>query len=443
MTRWDPPSFHNIAWGWPKSIMRPIGTLLEQRREKVDRSKVSFSELQPITIHFDGSIDRRVLEEGREYTMDLWYARPGDFVVAKIDLKNGAVAIIPEGWKNVVVTGHFAVYRPRPEILAQYIHRVVQAQFFKDHLWRNKVGGEGRKEVKLDFFENLEIPLLPLAAQKAIIRHWNNERIQADKAMRRAADARRGMDVRLYERLGLTLTESASAIKIFAAAFSEIDRWSVSSNQARRVALDLDTGRYPPVDLGSLLTLAQYGTSEKANEERNGTPLIRMNNIVDGLLDLTKLKFVDLPLPERAKLLLSDGDILFNRTNSKQLVGKCAVFHGSADYVFASYLIRIRVNPNLGVPDFVSYLINSAVGRQQIDALSRQITGQANINSEELRSLRIPLPPPRVQRELVREIDGGRAEVQKQRQLASEILRLAELESEELILGRKKMEEDD
>src|SRR5713226_9524338 len=91
LERWDPSSFHRIVWHWPKEVMVAIGSVLQIRKEKVDRSQYIFSELQPITIHFDGSIERRNVDENREYTMDLFFAYPGDIVVAKIDLKNGAV----------------------------------------------------------------------------------------------------------------------------------------------------------------------------------------------------------------------------------------------------------------------------------------------------------------------------------------------------------------
>src|SRR5262245_31046219 len=112
-----------------------------------------------------------------------------------------------------------------------------------------------------------------------------------------------------------------------------------------------------------------------------------MNNLFEGRLDLGDMKHVVLPPSEVAGLALKDGDILINRTNSKELVGKCAVFHESPLYVFASYLIRLRTNDEAD-PDYVAWVINSVLGRQQIDALSRQIIGQANINTEEIRGLR-------------------------------------------------------
>ncbi len=180
LDRWDPPSFHRILWHWPAEVMRPLGSVLNIRKEKVDRAALKFSDLQPITIHFDGTIDKREVDGKREYTMELYHARPGDIVVAKIDLKNGAVSIIPSDWPNAVVTGHFAVYQPNlSSLIPEYLKLLIQARFFKAHLWRNKVGAEGRKEVKLDFFEAQRIPLPPLSVQRKIVAAWEAARKSA------------------------------------------------------------------------------------------------------------------------------------------------------------------------------------------------------------------------------------------------------------------------
>src|SRR4030042_5993691 len=146
-------------------------------------------------------------------------------------------------------------------------------------------------------------------------------------------------------------------------------RWSVSYNQASQSGIDITKGKYPIVELGSIVEMIQYGTSEKANISGIGTPIIRMNNIIDGVLNLSALKHIQLHEAEQKKLLLKKGDILFNRTSSKELVGKCAVFDETGDYVFASYLIRVRVDVAKAHPDYLAYVINSALGRQQIDAL--------------------------------------------------------------------------
>ncbi|MGH9871815.1 MAG: restriction endonuclease subunit S [Pyrinomonadaceae bacterium] len=209
----------------------------------------------------------------------------------------------------------------------------------------------------------------------------------------------------------------------------------MSYNEATLRLNSLSSGRYPVAELGSLLELVQYGTSEKANTNSDGTPILRMSNIIDGQLDLGRLKYIQLAERERRKLLLRDADILFNRTNSKELVGKCAVFHARGDYVFASYLIRLRVIADQASPDFIAYAINSPIGRLQIDALSRQIIGQANVNTDEIRSLRIPLPPLSIQSDIVRRIERDRQRIAQEKENTEELQSRVEKEVEEMILG--------
>ena len=420
--------------------MAPIGSALRLRKEKVNRKAVQYSDLQPITIHFDGSVDKRVVAANREYTMDLWFARPGDIVVAKIDLKNGAVGIVPDGWKSVVVTGHFAVYEPdRTKLVPEYLHRVIQTDFFRAYLWRNKVGAEGRKEVKLDLFESEEIPLPALADQAAIVDRWREAQTQIAAARARVEAKKTEIDARFFADLGLNASARTTLPKCFAVLWEDFLRWGVSYNQQRQTGLDITKGKFPVVELGSILDLVQYGTSEKANSLERGTPVLRIGNIKDRALDLSELKHIELPQSTIENLLLREGDIVIIRTSgSRDLVGTCAVFHGKEDFVFASYLIRLRFVADKAEPEFVSWFINSPLGRQQVDAVSRQIM-QNNINSEELRGLRIPLPPLPVQREIVARVQTGRAEIARERETAARLSREITSKIEALILGEKKL----
>ena len=101
-----------------------------------------------------------------------------------------------------------------------------------------------------------------------------------------------------------------------------------------------------------------------------------------------------LPLTKEIEsLLLEDGDLLFNRTNSPELVGKAAVFHGEAPTSFASYLIRVRLDPDVAEPNFVNYWINSAWGRLWARHAKTDGVSQSNINGTKLSLMPLPLPP--------------------------------------------------
>lgn len=126
------------------------------------------------------------------------------------------------------------------------------------------------------------------------------------------------------------------------------------------------------------------------------------------------MKYVDVADEEFQRFKVEPGDLIINRTNSKELVGKCEVFRESGDWIFASYLIRIRINPKRAIPQFVSDFLNSPAGRLQIDRLSRQIIGMTNINAEELKQLLIPLPSDiTVQAKMVALMDTARNETRQ------------------------------
>ena len=180
--------------------------------------------------------------------------------------------------------------------------------------------------------------------------------------------------------------------------------------------------KFPLVALRELVTLVQYGTSERAEVEPIGTPILRMNNLQASGWDLSDLKYVRLEPEVKDQLLLKQGDLLFNRTNSKELVGKCDVFREEGEWVFASYLIRVRLDENKALPFFISEFLNTRAGRIQIDRVSRQIIGMSNVNAEELRDLLIPLPPLAIQRTLVDEMEAARESRQRRLAQADELL---------------------
>ena len=94
------------------------------------------------------------------------------------------------------------------------------------------------------------------------------------------------------------------------------------------------------VELGKCLLKTQYGISAKGKEKGN-VPILRMTNQKDGYISGDNLQYVNISEKELNKFKVNMDDVIFNRTNSFELVGRTAIFKISGDYVFASYLIRL------------------------------------------------------------------------------------------------------
>lgn len=141
-----------------------------------------------------------------------------------------------------------------------------------------------------------------------------------------------------------------------------------------------------------------YGVATKANEDRRGYKMVRMNNIsYEGNLNLDDLKTVEISEEEFTRYELKNRDILFNRTNSPDLVGKTAVWNLGSGYTFAGYLIRIELDENILNPYFFSNYFNSDFGKKVLKNKARLSGNLANISATNLLKQKILLPPGHLQ----------------------------------------------
>ena len=144
----------------------------------------------------------------------------------------------------------------------------------------------------------------------------------------------------------------------------------------------------------------RYGSSRPA-VEGGRYPYLRMNNITyGGELDLTDTKRIDVPESELEKCTVRRGDVLFNRTNSKELVGKTCVYNRDEMMVLAGFVIRVRLNEQM-LPEFLSAFLNTDFSKAMLLGMCKAAIGQANINAQEMQGIRIYIPPIDRQKEFV------------------------------------------
>ena len=254
------------------------------------------------------------------------------------------------------------------EFLAFYL----RSPIFKDFAILNTRGANLPRVSMSDFWSH-EIPLPPLDEQRRIVGRIKDCLSRVEEIERLRQESERETD------------------QLHSAIFADF----VNSQ-----LVDVSS-----VALGTVLKECKYGTSVKANVSGSGFPVLRMGNIKEGRLNITDLKHIDLPSAEMEKYFLSDGDILVNRTNSFELVGKSALIESlTGDWVYASYLIRLRVHTDAVLPEYVNGIINSRIGRAYVMRTARRAIGMVNINAEEIKRMPLPLPSLSIQRELVEKL---------------------------------------
>ncbi len=225
--------------------------------------------------------------------------------------------------------------------------------------------------------------------------------------------------------MSFILSKGVNNNTVFLTNYSDITekRWDPSYQHLFKIFLEkISKSQFPIERLRDSISYLQYGTSERATEEPVGTAVLRMANMQKEVWDLGTLKYLNVSQEEKEHYLLKIGDLLFNRTNSKELVGKCTEFNLDGDYIFASYLIRVRLNTEKLLPQYVTAFLSSNLGRMQIDAVSRQIAGMTNINAEEIKDLLIPVPNRAQQLLLVKKMEDAFHLKQKKEQEAQDLL---------------------
>lgn len=211
-----------------------------------------------------------------------------------------------------------------------------------------------------------------------------------------------------------------------------------SSKYPEPISPDLSTLQALPqqwvwASMDQLTIVQKYGSSAKTGMGSEGVPVLRMGNIQKGGIDLDSLKYLPLDHSEFPDLLLEDGDLLFNRTNSPELVGKTAVYRSQiSPCSYASYLIAVRLSAQC-VPEFVAAFINSAYGRQWVKSVVTQQVGQANVNGTKLAALAVPLPPLAEQKEIADMLSSQQYPLAGQDAAVSYGLRLAAAQRKSLL----------
>jgi type I restriction enzyme S subunit len=164
-------------------------------------------------------------------------------------------------------------------------------------------------------------------------------------------------------------------------------------------------GLRDPVRISDHVTDSQYGVSE-AMEETGTQAVLRMNCITtSGWLNLTDLKYASLSKKDVEATTLLNGDLLFNRTNSKELVGKCAIWRDAKGaFSFASYLVRLRLKPDM-LPEYLWATLNSAYGKYRLMNSAKQAVSMANVSPTDLGRITVPLPPLALQEKFARLIN--------------------------------------
>ena len=385
------------------------------------------------TGHIDITTTRPYPEVRKGYTAFV----PGDVLFAKITpcMENGKMAVVPELPLSLACgSTEFHVLRPRTGIVAEYIYYLVSSKAFRYEAEHNMTGAVGQKRVPTGFVADHSIPLPPLPEQHRIVAKIEAlfseldagldslTRAQAQLKLYRQSLLKTAFQGRLtaewraanpdkLETPETLLTRIRSerearykqALDDWQQALSEwraggeVGRKPAKPSRPRDFRDDLDDIEielaHLPVGwawgrLGFCTCGVEYGTSAKSSPTGD-VPVIRMGNLQNGVINWADLAFTS-DQEEIDKYKLAPSDILFNRTNSPELVGKTAIYRGERPALFAGYLVRINQIDTITLPEYLCYFLNSHMAWQHGDTVKTDGVNQSNINGNKLQEYPFP-----------------------------------------------------
>jgi len=323
-----------------------------------------------------------------------------DVIFAKME-DTKKYLLINDKNKDLIVSTGFAVLRPfSDKILPKFLFYIVKSNFFQNQKDAYATGAT-QKAIGTRDISKITIPLPPIEIQQKIVERLDKQRAIIEKAKeieKAILDA--GIDNIIFE------------------------------------------GDWEQIEFGKLIESTKYGLSKQLNGSKEDIPILRINNISNkGKLVFDDLKYIKLSDHEIGNYSLKENDLLIVRSNGNpELVGRTAIvdYLPKKPFVYASYLIRIRLKKSEILPKFANYLFISNKVRKEILKRKRQSGGTNNINVKEIKSIKIPLPPLEKQKEIVEFLDVEFESLEKIRRMRENAEKMSKLILEKELSGDEK-----
>jgi len=260
-----------------------------------------------------------------------------------------------------IATTELVPLRPRPDVLdRRFLTYYLRSQHFLGFANAAVAGVKMPRIIMAKFWQH-SIPLPPLSEQRRIVEILD----QADALRKKRAEA------------------DAKAAHILPALFYKMFGDPISNSMG-----------WPMKPIGDLLSLIRNGTTTEQNTEGRGYPVTRIETISNGIIDASRVRYVELTSRELEKWRMQSGDILFSHINSETHIGKTAIYEGNPEIlIHGMNLLLMRPNINIVLPLYLFALLNTQSVRAIYRQRCKRAVNQASLNQKDISSLLVAIPP--------------------------------------------------
>lgn len=343
-----------------------------------------------------------VLNDDIHYISKDIYNKISNYTISKNDIyitcagTIGRVGIIPVEFDGANLTEN------ADKIIIKHINKNLLVKVLSSYIVQKQIqevittGCQPKLAIKK--IEQLKIPLPPINEQQRIVERIKSLFAKLDRAKE------------LIENTLAQFEQNKMAILHKAFTGELTAKWRKENN------IDLSSWQEKTID--ELCTSLKYGTSKKSNPE-GSVVVLRMGNLQNGEIDWSNLMYTD-DKDDIEKYLLKKGDVLFNRTNSPELVGKTSIYRGEYPAIYAGYLIKLDYGKDI-IGEYLNYIMNSTKAKHYCYTVKTDGVSQSNINAKKIGAFEIPVPTIEEQQEIVNILDKLLAKYNKIKNLEQQL----------------------
>ncbi len=363
-------------------------------------------------------------------TKKQYLVKSGQFIVSKIDARNGAFGIIPEVLNGAIVTNDFPLYDvDTKKINPRFLLLITTTTEFIGFAQSCSSGTTNRQRMDMDMFLNQRIPLPNIEEQEKIVKNYYSKIEEAQNLSKQANDLESEIEEYLFEALGVYKKLGSGMKKgIQTIDFSNIDKWSIDDIFKKNT---INSYKYDLTSLNSICTLITDGTHQTPKYFDNGIIFLSAKNVTKEIIDWTDVKYVSkeahLEYIKRVKPEIDDILLAKNGTT-----GIAAIVDDDREFSIYVSLALLKPDRKSIFPRYLLHLINSDIARIQFS--SRLIgIGVPNLHLGEIREVVIPLPNIDMQVNISKYIDNIKTKVKKIQEKIGQLKAHAKTEFEQTI----------
>lgn len=399
-----------------------IGSVITRNREKVELK--DDEQYTQVTIRLWGKgVIERTKKYGKEIgTKNQYRVSEGQFIMSKIDARNGAFGIVPEELEGAITTQDFLSYNINAnKVHPKFLKILTTTDQFLKICQSASTGTTGRRRIDEKFFLSIPIPLPSLDEQEEIVKAYNEKVNQSKCQLSEAEDISKSSHADLLSRLGierLYLEQEKSGLNFV--SYSQLREWGAD----KLLALgNFDSSKFDVFSIEAkplIATSVFRGKSPKYDKKGQSFILnqkcIRWNWINTEYMKTVSDKWYH---SLDREIFTKEGDILINSTGDGTIGRASLITKDSSGLLYDSHILCLRLNNNLVDPEYYTILFNSNYGQNQVDYFkSAKSTKQTELGVHNLKKIVIPLPDLDTQKKIVKNYSSAANKVRHLRSQA-------------------------